>query len=90
VFPAVIALAAMGWAVSHPTVVCVSGGDTFGCTDYSLMKFFVATAGVGLAMLVAAFLGFTMRLGRTAIVAAVAVGVALISLAVVSQIRAVT
>jgi len=90
VFPAAIALASLAWAVLHPAEVCVSGGDTIACSDYSSMKFFVATAGVGLAVLVAAFLGFAIRLRRTAIAAAVAFGVALIGLAVVSQIRDIT
>jgi hypothetical protein len=46
VFPAVIALAALAWAILHPTEVCVSGGDASVCTVHSSMKFFVATAGV--------------------------------------------
>jgi hypothetical protein len=88
--PAVIAVAALAWAILQPAEVCTSGGDTSVCTDYSDMKFFVATAGVGFAGLIAALLGFVVDLRRSAIAAGAVAGLALLGLAVASQIRVIT
>lgn len=90
VLPAVVALVAFAWALLQPSEVCTSGGDTSVCADYSAMKFFIATAGVGLGWLIAAVLGFAMGLRRSAIAAAVVVGVALIGVAVASQVRSIS
>ena len=85
--PAIVAVATLTWSVVHPTVVCTSGGDTSTCVDYSTMKFFVATAGVGTGALMAALLGLILRLQRTVIAAAMVVGLALIGLAIGSLVR---
>ncbi|HJS26897.1 MAG TPA: hypothetical protein VJ913_07220 [Actinomycetota bacterium] len=90
VLPAVVALAAILWALLHPREVCTSGGETSVCTDYSATKFFVATAGMGLAALVVAVLGLAIHPRRSAIVAWVAVGLTLIGVAVASQVRVIT
>jgi hypothetical protein len=54
------------------------------------MKFFVAMAGVGLAALIVAVLGFAIHLRRSAIAAWVVVGLSLIGAAVASQVRVIT
>jgi hypothetical protein len=85
--PATVAIAALTWTLTHPTETCTSGGDVYVCTHYSTMKVFVATAGVGTAVVLAALLGLALRLRRTA-VAGIIVGLALIGLAVASLLRA--
>jgi hypothetical protein len=90
VLPALIAVPALGWAVLHPSVVCVSETDTIVCADYSDAKFIVATAGVGVALVISGLLGLVIRFRRGAIAAGVAVGLALIGLAVGAYIRGIT
>lgn len=85
--PAFIAVAALAWAVLQPTVVCTSGGDTSGCSDYSGMKFFVATVGVGAALMLASIIGFVLRTRRAASITALGVGVLLVIIGSVSQMR---
>jgi hypothetical protein len=90
VLPAVMALSALAWALLQPSEVCTSGSDTGVCTDYSAMRFLVAMASLGLAVLIAAVLGLAIRLRRSAVVFETVLGLALIGVGVASQIRAIT
>ena len=83
-------LAVLAWAFLQPSEVCTTGNDTSVCTNYSTTKFFVATAGVGTAVLIAAVLGLAVGLRRAAIASGIGVGLTLIGLAVASQIRVMT
>jgi hypothetical protein len=87
VVPVVIATAALMWSILQPSEVCSSGGDTRTCNDYSAIKFVVATAGVGLAALLAAAVALATGVRRFLVIVAAAFGVGLIGLAATSQIR---
>jgi ABC-type nitrate/sulfonate/bicarbonate transport system permease component len=90
VLPACVALAALVWAFVQPSEVCTSGDDVGVCVDHSAMKFFVGTVGVGIAVVIAAGLGFAIGLSRWAMAVWMGVGLTLIGVGVVSQIRVIT
>jgi hypothetical protein len=88
--PVVIAVAALAWAFLHPSVVCTSGSDTIVCAEYSDAKFLFAAGGVGLALLVSGLLGFVVRLRHSTIATGLTAGFALVGLAVIAYVRAIT
>lgn len=90
VIPVARAVAALVWSIAQPSEVCISGGDTHTCTDHSQMRLFVGAGGVGLAVLLAAVLGFAFGMRRPVVVIGVSIGLGLVAVATVSQLQAIT
>jgi hypothetical protein len=61
VFPPLVAVGSVAWAVFRPRYECFSAGDTSGCSDLINVKLLVGAVGIALALLLTLVLALVRR-----------------------------